>query len=512
MNDRAKWRGGLYAAEVRLALVLTGVLWLAGCGGGRGMDGPSNMPMETVGPYRVGAHNAPDPPRVGDNTMTVIVRDAEGRPEKSAEVRVVVSMAAMGTMPYMESRGETKEVQPGVYRSDYGLSMTGEWDVAIHIRPKAGPAADASYRLSTTLKGLTFAGGTPAAADSGTGTTDRAPETVAKGIPGAIVLDTARRQAMGIRTAPVQIRDLVVTVRAAGQVAYDESRQSEVSLKYSGWVRDIHVDYTGRAVRRGEVLFTAYSPELWAAQQEFLAAGSGPVADTMSGMAEASSALAQAATTRLLLLDVPASEIRRLERTGRAREAMPVVAPGSGVVTEKMVVRGSPFTAGQVLYRIASVDPVWVMASVFQMDLPLVRTGMRARLVDPYLDERSRRGRVSFIPPSLEADTRTSRVRIEVRNAHGALKPGAFVNVELEAPLGSRLAVPESAVIPTGERRIVFVDVGEGRLAPREIRLGHRAGDFYEVLEGLTSGDVVVTSGNFLVAAGSRLRSAAQKW
>ncbi|MEO6463619.1 MAG: efflux RND transporter periplasmic adaptor subunit [Candidatus Eisenbacteria bacterium] len=513
MKERAKRRGGLSAAVLALGLLAAGVPWLTGCGGGRGADRPSDMPMERVGPYRVGVRNMSEPPSVGDNAMTVVVRDAEGKPLKAAEVRVVVSMAAMGAMPYMESRGQTKEVQPGVYRADYGLSMNGEWDVSILIRPKQGPDAEAAFRLSTSLKGLAFAGGTPAAGDSATGAAGTVPGDRAPEIPGAILLDAARRQAMGVRTAPVRMRDLVVTIRAVGQVAYDERRQSVVALRYSGWVRDIHVDYTGRAVRRGEVLFTAYSPELWAAQQEFLAARSGGFADTVGGpTGTAGSPLAQAAATRLRLLDVPASEIRRLETTGRAREAIPVVAPGSGVVTEKMVVQGSPFTAGQVLYRIASVDPVWVTAGVFQVDLPLVRTGMRVRLVDPYLDERSRWGRVSFIAPTLEAETRTGQVRIEAPNAHGALKPGAFVNVELEASLGYKLAVPESAVIPTGERRVVFIDLGDGRLAPRDVRLGHRAGDFYEVLAGLTPGDVVVTSGNFLVASDSRLKSASQKW
>ena len=181
-------------------------------------------------------------------------------------------------------------------------------------------------------------------------------------------------------------------------------------------------------------------------------------------------------------------------------------------MTEKHIVRGSPFTAGQVLYRIAPLDPAWVIASVYQVDLPLLKAGMPATLTNPYIDERSRHGHVSFISPALQAETRTGQVRIEVENPGGELKPGMFVNVELNVALGRRLAVPESAVLPTGERRVVFVDLGGGRLAPREVELGARAGDYFEVLSGLKPGDAVVTSGNFLVAAESKLRSAAQKW
>jgi Cu(I)/Ag(I) efflux system membrane fusion protein len=516
---------GASGAAIALGLVVSIVPWLNGCQGGRGARVPSDMQMQQVGPYRVAVSNAPDPPRMGDDALTVVIRDAGNKPVRGADVSVVVSMPAMGAMPYMESRGKVKESKPGVYRAEYGLSMNGEWDVNIRIRPKTGPPAEAAYRLSTSLKGLSFAGGTPAAgaaAGAGAGaagghaghaaggTASPAPEGE---VPGAVALDPARRQALGIRTAKVEMRHLGIPIRTVGQVAYDESRQSEVSLKFSGWVRDIMVDYTGRAVREGEVLFTAYSPELWSAQQEYLESLYHGQPDTASAVsAQRNTPLAGAARLRLQLWDIPAGEIERLERERKPREAVPIVAPSSGVVTDKTIVRGSPFTAGQVLYKIAPLDPAWVIASVFQMDLALVRVGMPATLLDPYLDTRSRTGRVSFIYPSLEGETRTGRVRIEVANPRGDLKPGTFVGVELEISLGRKLAVPQSAVIPTGERRVVFVDLGNGRLAPRDVRLGHRAGDYYEVLAGLNAGDVVVTSGNFLVAAESRLKSAAQKW
>ncbi len=452
---------------------------LASCQNRSGSEGPGKVPMQSIGRLQIGVANTPDPPHTGDNALTIIVRDAAGKPMHGTAVDAVVSMPAMGAMPYMESRGKVKEVKSGVYRAEYGLAMNGEWDVNIRARPKDGTAVEAAYRLSTT---------------------------------GTITIFAARRQEIGVRTAPVQVRDLSTTVRAVGRVAYDETRQSEVTLKFSGYVRDLRVDFTERPVRAGEVLFTAYSPELWSAQQEYLEALRASGDSSLAVDAQSESDLALAARRRLQLWDITPAEIQQIAREGRPREAIPIVAPTSGVVTEKTIVRGSAFMPGQVLYKIAPLDPAWVLASVYQVDLPLLRVGMPAGLTNPYLDERSRHGRVSFISPALQADTRTGQVRVEVPNPRGDLKPGMFVNVALQVALGKRLAVPESAVLPTGERRVVFVDVGDGRLAPREVQLGARAGDYFEVLSGLKPGEVVVTSGNFLVAAESKLKSATQKW
>jgi Cu(I)/Ag(I) efflux system membrane fusion protein len=490
--------------------------------------GETKAPLQPVGDLQVGVSNTPDPPHTGDNTLTIVVRDAAGKAVHGAAVDAGVSMAAMGAMPRMESRGKVKEKHPGVYQAEYSLAMNGEWDVNVRVRPKSGTAAEAAFRLSTSTPGLAFVGGTPMAGQT------QQPEAMPRmaGMPGmsgmpaagaaggqegsapagAITIDAARRQEIGIRTAPVQSRDLATTVRAVGRVAYDETRQSEVTLKFSGYVRDLRVDFTERPVRAGEVLFTAYSPELWSAQQEYIEAQRTTGDSSMAMQGQSESDLATAARRRLQLWDITPDEIRQIAREGKPREAIPIVAPTSGVVTEKNVVRGSAFSPGQVLFKIAPLDPAWVIAGVYQVDLPLLKVGMTAALTNPYLDERSRHGRVSFISPALQAETRTGQVRVEVPNPRGDLKPGMFVNVELAVSLGRRLAVPESAVLPTGERRIVFVDLGDGRLAPRDVQLGARAGDYFEVLSGLQAGEIVVTSGNFLVAAESKLKSATQKW
>jgi Cu(I)/Ag(I) efflux system membrane fusion protein len=467
-------------------------LALAGCMGGRAL--PGNIPMREVGAWQIGVASAPDPPRVGDNAITVVARDSSGKPMHGS-IEVVVSMPRMGTMPYMESRGNAKPKGPGVFLVSYGLPMVGEWDMTVRLRPDNGSPAEAHYRLSTSIRGLAFAGGTPAAGS------------------GAVVIEATRRQSLGIRTDTVRVRDFSGTLRVPGRVAYDEAHQAEVSLKFQGWIRQLSVNVTGQPVQRGQVLFKVYSPELWSAQQEYIEAVRAAQADQgNAALSGTSSALARSARERLSLWDLSPEDIDAIASAGRPIEAVPIRSPVSGVVTEKGVVAGSAFQAGQVLFRIASLDPIWVIASVPEQDAALVRQGMEAIIRDPYRDTVVRHGLVSFVYPSLDSMTRTADVRVTTRNPDGRLRPGSFVNVDLVTQRRKRLTVPESAVLPTGERHVVFVDIGGGRLVPREVRLGARANGDYEVLGGLRDGEVVVTSGNFLVAAESKLRTPAQGW
>jgi len=459
--------------------------------------------MNETGPFRIRVRNRPETPSVGDNTLLITIQDTLRRPVTGAHIETRIVMPAMGAMPRMEGRGVVHEAAPGEYEANYGLAMAGEWDLAIRISHTTG-AAEADYRLSTSLKGASFTGGTPPSGEAA---------ALSSGVSadqGAVRIDAARRQAIGVKTEPVRAKSLSATVRAAGRVTYDETRRTEVSLKFSGWVRDLRVDYTGKPVQAGQVLFTAYSPELIAAQQEYLTAlgvgtGGGP-------SAPADSELAAAARERLLRWDIRPAQIEAIARAGRPIDALPIVAPSSGVVLEKSIVQGSAFIAGQALYKIAPIHPVWVVASVYPYELPFVRTGMTATILSPFLPEHSRAGKVSTIDPYLNPETRTAQVRVVVPNARGDLRPDMFVDVVLSASLGNRLAVPESAVLYAGDRRLVFVDLGDGRFAPRVVTLGAKAGDDYEVVSGLRAGEIVVTSGNFLIAAESRIKSAAQKW
>ena len=490
-------------------LATAAALALAGGCLGRAPSLPPGTPIQAVGTWRIGIATAPDPPRTGENRMTVVARDSAGHPLRG-EVSVVVSMPAMGAMPYMESRAVGRAAGAGAFRATYGLPMQGEWDVVVTLRPEQGTPAEARYRLSTSVRGLAFAGG---AAGSGTSEASLlAPDTSGD----VVALDPARRQALGIRVAPVEVRDLDVILRAPGRVVFEESHQAEVSLRFNGWVRTLVAGVTGQPVRRGGVLFTVYSPELWSAEREYLDALRAARADAADAeLAASSRELARAARERLLLWDIAPQDVDALARAGQARGELPVRSPVSGVITEKNVVQGSAFMAGQVLFKVARLDPVWVIASVPQSDLALVRTGMAANLIDPATPGGVRHGLVQFVYPALDSTTRTGEVRIVAPNpgsGGGALRPGTFITVELATPLLRRLAVPEEAVIPTGERQLVFVDLGDGRLAARDIRIGRHAGAWYEVLAGLSPGERVVTSGNFLVAAEARLRSATGKW
>ena len=510
MKKQGPWGRRRSAVAVRFVL-LAGVAALAAFAAGCGHGG-TGAPSQNVGAYRISVATRPKQPTVGDNTLVIEVRDAAGKPLAGASVEATVTMPAMGAMPRMESRGTVKEAGRGRYEARYGLAMNGDWTVDLAVStPGAGPVR-ASYRLSTSTEEIDFESGTPAPGANGAGAPDSSAHAHASpaGDGGAIVIDATRRQEIGVRTEAIGVRRLTTTIRAAGKVAYDETRRSEISLKFSGWVRAIHVDYTGKLVRAGEPLLSVYSPELLAAQQELLEALRAAPGTGANGGAP-DSTMAVAARQRLLLWDIPASRIDAIVRSGAAQEVVPIAAPMSGVVVEKNVVSGSAFMAGQTLYKIAPVNPIWVVASVYQYELALVREGMTGTIETPFLGAPTRRGRVSYINPYLDPETRTGEVRLEVANPAGDLKPGMFVDVLLQRDLGERLAVPESAVLFEGDRRIVFVDLGDGRLAPREVALGAKAGALYEVQGGLKAGDVVVTSGNFLISAESRLRSASGK-
>ena len=497
-------RAFLRASALRASLAAAAAIGLSGCGSKAPM--PAGTPVQQVGAWRIAVANSPDPAHVGSNTLVIAARDSLGGP-MPGDVEAMVSMPAMGAMPRMESRGIVSPAGHGIWRAKYGLPMSGEWDVTIRLLPRPGPPADAQYRISTSVRGLSFSGGTVASAPAAS----EPPMPISP--TGEITLDAERRQALGIRTAPVEARELSASVRVPGRVAYDEARQADVTVKFGGYVRELVANITGAPVRKGQVLFKVYSPELWSAQQEFIEALRASNSDRSNpALGSTSADLARAARERLLLWDLSPADLDEIARTGAPSAAFPMRSPLSGVVVEKSVVSGSAFQPGQVLFRIAQLDPIWVIASVSQADLGQMRVGMGATISDPYVSSAARHGRVEFVYPSVDSLTRTGQVRISVANPGGRLQPGTYVNVDLSTAPTRSLAIPEGAVLPTGERYVVFVDVGGGRLTPREVQIGRHANGYYEVLGGLSEGDVVVVSGNFLVGAESTLRSATEKW
>jgi Cu(I)/Ag(I) efflux system membrane fusion protein len=332
---------------------------------------------------------------------------------------------------------------------------------------------------------------------------------------GVVTIDEGRRQLIGVRTQAVVSAPMRDTFRAVGHVTYDESALSDVNLKVRGWITKLFVNETGQRVTKGQTLFTLYSPELYNAEQDFLlglqaAASSGPMGDTPSSPRR--DLLARASRQRLHLLGLPDAQIDAIARSGKPAEDLAVPSPASGFVIEKNVVQGGSVDAGMRLYRIAALGDVWVDADVYEADLAHVRAGDVATVTLDYLPGRAYEAKVAYIYPYLDPAARTGRVRLELANEKLDLRPGMYASVALSSDLGSRVQVPAAAVVYTGPRRLVFVDLGGGRFRPTEIQVGTEAGGMYEVLGGLSAGDQVATSGVFLIAAEARVTTAAKYW
>jgi Cu(I)/Ag(I) efflux system membrane fusion protein len=300
-------------------------------------------------------------------------------------------------------------------------------------------------------------------------------------------------------------------VRTVGQFVPAEPGLSDVTTKIDGFVEELYVSATGVPVRRGQPLLALYSPMLVAAQEELLTAlRLAASVDSGSDAGRSAQSLVAAARRRLAYWDISAAQIERLERTGQATKTLTLTAPASGYVLEKMVVAGQSVMPGMKLYRIADLSTLWVEGEVFERDLALVRVGAPATAEVVAYPGRQFRGRVSFIWPVVDAESRTARVRVAFANRGGALKPGMYATLFFEGAVGTDvLHVPAEAVVMTGERNLVFVVQPDGMLAPREVTLGPRAGDRYQVLSGVAEGDRIVASANFLVDAESRLSTGA---
>ena len=322
-----------------------------------------------------------------------------------------------------------------------------------------------------------------------------------------------KQQLIGVATQIIRRAPFVRRIKTVGRVAVDETRLHHVHTKVAGWIEALHSPATGEYVRKGQPLLSIYSPELLASQEEYLVALRGLEAmgnEAPPAAVQRAEELLESARQRLLLFDLTEEQIRRLAARGMAERTVTLEAPMSGHVLVRNVTHGERIEANTTLIEIADLSRVWVMASVYEYELPFLRVGQPAEMTLSYLPGRSIRGHVALISPVLDAATRTVQVRLEFPNPDLKLKPEMYADVELRGDLGERLAVPESAVLATGTRDIVFVAKGEGTFEPREVRLGLRASDAVEVLDGLAEGEAVVTSGNFLIDSESRLKSALQ--
>lgn len=321
-----------------------------------------------------------------------------------------------------------------------------------------------------------------------------------------IAVDGVTIQRMGVRTEKVERGKLTRIVRAVGRVDLDETRVSQVNMKFDGWIEKLWVAETGQFVKEGDPLFAVYSQELWASQDEYLqivrSAPEGPHAEH----------LLESARQRLLQFDVPPSFLREITKSGKPRRRVVIRAPATGYVVDKMAFEGTYVKEGSNLFTIADLDALWVLADVFESDAPWVSVGQEATLELDYLPGSLQTAKVDYVYPTLEEKTRTIKVRLILPNPAVLLKPGMFATVRIHTqPAEEAVLVPNEAVIHSGERNVAFVSLGEGRFDPRELKLGVRGDDTYQVLDGLKEGEDVVVSSQFLLDSESRLKEVALK-
>ncbi|HVV51800.1 MAG TPA: efflux RND transporter periplasmic adaptor subunit [Polyangia bacterium] len=451
------------------------------------MPGPSaSAGAETVvraGDLVVTLGSDPDPPRTGDNHLSVVLRDAAGRSLDGAALGFVWDMPAMGAMPEMKGTGKTDAGGGGRYLVTYPLSMGGDWYLTLAIDAPGHARQELKMKVATGRPGIAIE------------------QPGSEGPSTDISVSAERRQLIGVKLATVERRALAVTLRAAGRVVVDERNVGDVTLKYEAYVQKVFVGETGKAVRKGQPLCLVYSPELLSAEEEILAARRSGAAGPLAGGLE----------RRLASWDLSPSQIQAVESSGKADGRVTIAAPVAGVVLEKNIVEGARVESGTTLYRVGNLGRVWVQAAIAERDAGLVSVGQPARVrVGAISDPLS--ARVTFVAPTVDEKTRTLGARLELANPRLALKPGMFAEVSIEAPLGRRLAVPDSAVLMSGEHRYVFVDRGSGRFQPVEIQVGALAGDDDEVRAGLSAGDRVATAATFLLSSEAKLRDALPRW
>lgn len=339
--------------------------------------------------------------------------------------------------------------------------------------------------------------------------------------PGTVKISPEKIQKIGVKSEEVKRRTLRRTIRTVGRVEPDERMVYNINAKIGGWVERLYINTTDRMVKHNEPLLELYSPELVSAQEEYLLAfkskekSEGSTFTEIKGNTES---LLNAARQRLRYWDISDDQIKRLEEDGKITRTMTIRAPSHGSVTEKMVVEGAKIEAGEPLFKIIDHSSVWVYGEVYEYELPFVKIGQMAKITPSYYPEDVYTGTINHIyshlgsityTPESSAEVRTAKIRFELPNSAHKLKLGMYVNVELQVETArNSLSIPDSALIDTGTRQVVIIDKGDGRFEPREVRIGAKADNYYEVIEGIKDGESVVTSANFLIDSESNLNAA----
>jgi Cu(I)/Ag(I) efflux system membrane fusion protein len=381
----------------------------------------------------------------------------------------------------------------GIFAAGYFWALRG---MDNGMSPTAKPSDAASMKVTENMAGME--GMTGMRGMSGMGT-------------GMVMVSPEKQQLMGVRIATVERRPMVRTVRTVGTITYDETKVTHVHSKIEGWIDKLYVNYTGKLIEKGQPLFTIYSPELLATQQEYLLAVKAKERFLTSSIPEVRSggeSLVEASKRRLALWDISENQIRELEEKGEAQRTLAFYAPHSGFVIKKDVYQGMRIMPDRELYTIADLSTVWVNVDIYESEIPFVRPGQAASVALSYDPSGAINGKVSFIYPYVDEKTRTVKARLNVPNPAFKLKPDMYVNAEIKIDGGRHLAVPEEAVLDSGLRKMVFVDKGNGHFEPKEVKLGAKLDGFYQVVSGLDEGQKIAASSAFLLDSESRLAEA----
>ncbi|UCE64765.1 MAG: efflux RND transporter periplasmic adaptor subunit [Nitrospirota bacterium] len=327
----------------------------------------------------------------------------------------------------------------------------------------------------------------------------------------SVMVSARKQQMIGVKTTKAQVLRLTRNMRTVGQVEVDERLLEHVHIKLEGWVEKLYVRFTGEEVKKDQMLFEIYSPDLVATQDEYLLALKSvrELGDSeFSEVAEGARSLLEVTKRRFALWDITPDHIEDLERTGKVLRTLPLHAPISGYVLHMNLREGMYVRPDIELYTLADLSKIWVLADFYEYEIPEVKVGQQASITLAYFPGKKFQGKVTYIYPVLDPKTRTVKVRFEFPNPEWKLKPGMFANVELTIPLGRRLVVPNSAVLDSGTEQRIFVTKGEGMFEPRKVRVGIRTQKWYEILEGVKEGETVVSTANFLLDSESNLKAA----
>ncbi|MCI0691961.1 efflux RND transporter periplasmic adaptor subunit [candidate division KSB1 bacterium] len=526
-----------------ITILAVGPLLFSACGKGE-------SPGQKIGDYTVSLQVKPDPPAVGMNTFKVTVKDATDKPVTGATVHIHYSMPAMAGMPAMANEAETQHIGNGAYEAQIDLGAGGKfpWDVKVEVAQGQNILAVTQWQVTPGTKGIKFVSGEGGA---GEGEVDYYTCTMHPSVkqkePGkcpicamdlvpvykegaspqagiqekqvrTVNVPLYQQQLIGVQRDTVKVQPVAQTIRTVGHVTYDETRIATINLKFSGWIEKLYVDYTGQFVKQSQPLFDIYSPELVATQEEYLqtlrdASQELRLAELNNLTNDADNrenSLLKSSRDRLLLWGITEKQIEEITQKGTPQLTLRFYSPINGYVVEKNAFEGRHAKVGTDLYTITDLSIIWVHADIYEYELPYVKVGQKATITLSYDPSAEYTGRVDYIYPTLQARTRTAKVRLIFSNPDLKLKPDMYADVEIAGEQGEQLTIPETAVLNTGVRQLVFVDRGNGRFEPREIKLGIKAGRYYTVLEGLEPGEIVVKSGNFLIDAEAHVQGVLQ--